>query len=57
MDQAQAEFRNCKLRISIPVPEQQRKVRQIPISASPAERREALSQAAGARQSQSRRAG
>jgi hypothetical protein len=43
-------LRNGELRISIPVPEQQRKVRQIPISASPAERKEAMSQAVGAQQ-------
>ena len=57
VDQARAEFRNGELRISIPVPEQQRKVRQIPISTSPAERKEAMSQAAGAQQGQGRRAG
>src|SRR5579864_4592051 len=57
VDQARAEFRNGELRISIPVPEQQRKVRQIPIGTSPAERKEAMSQAAGAQQGQGRRAG
>jgi len=57
LDQARAEFRNGELRISIPVPEQQRKVRQIPISSSPAERKEAMSQAAAGQQGQGRRAG
>jgi HSP20 family protein len=51
VDQARAEFHNGELSISIPVPEQQRKVRQIPISTSPAERKDAMSQAAGAQQS------
>jgi HSP20 family protein len=54
-DQAHAEFRNGELRVSLPVPTQQRKVRQIPISASPvssgqAERKEPISQSAGAQQ-------
>jgi len=57
LDQARAEFRNGELRVSIPVPEQQRKVRQIPISTTPAERKEAMSQAASAQQGQGRRAG
>ncbi len=57
LDQARAEFRNGELRVSLPVPEQQRKARQIPISTSPAERKEAMSQAAGAPQGQGRRAG
>jgi HSP20 family protein len=50
LDQAHAEFRNGELRISIPVPAQQRKVRQIPISGTQAERKEAGSQTAGAQQ-------
>ncbi|HXI43384.1 MAG TPA: Hsp20/alpha crystallin family protein [Bryobacteraceae bacterium] len=57
LDQARAEFRNGELRVGIPVPEQQRKVRQIPISSSPAERKEAMSQAASGQQGQGRRAG
>ncbi len=57
LDQARAEFRNGELRVSLAVPEQQRKVRQIPISTSPAERKEAMSQAAGGQQGQGRRAG
>jgi HSP20 family protein len=56
LDQAHAEFRNGELRVSIPVAQQQRKVRQIPISStSPGERKEAMSQAASAQQG--RRAG
>lgn len=55
LDQARAEFHNGELRVSIPVPEQQRKTRQIPISAAP-ERKEATSQA-GAGSQQARRAG
>ena len=55
LDQAHAEFRNGELRISIPVAEQQRKVRQIPISTAQGERKDAMSQAAGAQQG--RRAG
>jgi HSP20 family protein len=55
LDQAHAEFRNGELRISIPVAEQQRKVRQIPISTASGERKDAMSQAAGAQQG--RRAG
>src|SRR5436190_9304758 len=54
-DQAHAEFRNGELHVSIPVPEQRRNVRQIPISTAPGERKEAMSQAAGAQQG--RRAG
>ncbi len=55
VDQARAEFHNGELRISIPVPEQQRRTRQIPIGTS-GERKEAQSQtAAGA--SQGRRTG
>lgn len=54
IDQAHAEFRNGELRVSVPVPEQQRKTRQIPIST--AERKEAASQAAAGGQ-QARRAG
>jgi len=57
VDQAHAEFRNGELRVSVPVPEQQRRVRQIPISTTSAERKEAMSQAAGAQQGQGRRAG
>ena len=57
VDQARAEFRNGELRVSIPVPEQQRRVRQIPISTTAAERKDAMSQAAGAQQGQGRRAG
>lgn len=49
LDQAQAEFRNGELRVSIPVPERQRRVREVPISAS-GERKEAQSQTAGAQQ-------
>jgi HSP20 family protein len=49
-DQAHAEFRNGELRIQIPVPEQQRRTRQIPINTAPAERKEAMSQAASAQQ-------
>lgn len=56
-DQAHAEFRNGELRVSIPVPEQQRRTRQIPISTAPGERKEAMSQSAGAQQGQGRRAG
>jgi HSP20 family protein len=55
LDQAHAEFRNGELRVSIPVAEQRRNVRQIPISTSTAERKDAMSQAAGAQQG--RRAG
>ena len=55
LDQSHAEFRNGELRISIPVAEQQRKVRQIPISTAQGERKDAMSQAAGAQQG--RRAG
>ena len=50
IDQAHAEFRNGELRVSIPVPEQQRRVRQIPISTS-GERKEPQSQTGGAQQS------
>jgi len=57
LDQTRAEFRNGELRVSVPVPEQQRKVRQIPITTSPSERKEAMSQAASAPQGQGRRAG
>ena len=57
VDQVHAEFRNGELRVSVPVPEQQRRVRQIPISTTSAERKEAMSQAAGAQQGQGRRAG
>jgi HSP20 family protein len=56
-DQAHAEFRNGELRVSIPVPEQQRRTRRIPISTAPSERKEAMSQSAGAQQGQGRRAG
>jgi HSP20 family protein len=55
LDQAHAEFRNGELRVSIPVAEQRRNVRQIPISTAPGERKEAMSQSAGAQQG--RRAG
>jgi len=54
-DQAHAEFRNGELRINIPVAQQQRKVRQIPISTGSADRKDAMSQAASAQQG--RRAG
>jgi HSP20 family protein len=55
VDQARAEFHNGELRISIPVPQQQRRTRQIPIGAS-GERKEAQSQTASSA-SQGRRAG
>jgi HSP20 family protein len=55
LDQAHAEFRNGELRVSVPVPEQRRNVRQIPISTVAGERKEAMSQAAGTQQG--RRAG
>jgi HSP20 family protein len=55
LDQAHAEFRNGELRVSIPVAEQRRNVRQIPISTAPGERKEAMSQSARAQQG--RRAG
>ena len=49
IDQAQAEFRNGELRVSIPVPERQRRVREVPVKAS-GERKEPQSQSAGAQQ-------
>jgi HSP20 family protein len=55
VDQARAEFHNGELRISIPVPEQQRRTRQIPIGTS-GERKEPQSQTAAAA-SQGRRTG
>ena len=55
VDQARAEFHNGELRISIPVPEQQRRTRQIPIGTS-GERKEPQSQAAASSTSQGRRA-
>jgi HSP20 family protein len=51
LEQARAEFRNGELRISLPVPERHRKAREIPIHTSTAERKEPLSQTAGAQQS------
>jgi HSP20 family protein len=51
LDQARAEFRNGELRVTLPVPERQRKSREIPIHTSTAERKEPLSQTAGAQQS------
>ena len=47
VDQARAEFRVGELRVSVPVPEQQRKIRQIPIGPAGAERKEPQSQSAG----------
>jgi HSP20 family protein len=44
VDQARAEFRNGELRVNVPVPQQQRKSREIPISAGSAERRDAGSE-------------
>ena len=55
VDQARAEFHNGELHISIPVPEQQRTTRQIPIGTS-GERKEPQSQAASSSSSQGRRA-
>ena len=49
LDQAHAEFRNGELHVSIPVPERQRRVREVPISA-PGERKEAQSQTSSAQQ-------
>lgn len=49
IDQVHAEFRNGELRVSIPVPERQRRVREVPISTS-GERKEPQSQTAGAQQ-------
>ena len=49
LDQAHAEFRNGELRVSIPVPERQRRVRELPISPS-GERKEPQSQTGGAQQ-------
>jgi len=49
LDQAHAEFRNGELRVSIPVPERQRRVRELPISTS-GERKEPQSQTGGAQQ-------
>ncbi len=50
LDQARAEFRNGELRVSLPVPERQNKSREIPIQTSATERKEPLSQTAGAQQ-------
>ena len=50
LDQAHAEFRNGELHVSIPVPERQRRVREVPISTS-AERKDPQSQTSGAQQS------
>jgi HSP20 family protein len=52
VDQARAEFHNGELRVTVPIPEQQqqRKTRQIPISTTGTERKEAQSQAAAAQQ-------
>src|SRR6185437_10660695 len=44
VDQARAEFRNGELRVSVPVPQQQRKSREIPISTGSGERREPASE-------------
>jgi HSP20 family protein len=49
LEQAHAEFRNGELRVSIPVPERQRRVRELPINTS-GERKEPQSQTAGAQQ-------
>jgi HSP20 family protein len=55
IDQARAEFRNGELRITMPVSEQQRKGRQIPISTAAGDKKEAASQTSGSEQA--RRAG
>jgi HSP20 family protein len=49
LDQARAEFRNGELRITVPVPERQRNVREIPISTG-GEKKEPQSQTSGAPQ-------
>ena len=49
IDQVHAEFRNGELRVTVPVPERQRRVREVPISTS-GERKEPQSQTGGAQQ-------
>ena len=56
IDQARAEFRNGEMRVTIPVPEQQRRGRQIPISSTGGDKKEVGSQA-GSGSDQARKAG
>jgi HSP20 family protein len=56
VDQARAEFRNGELRVSVPVAQQQRKSREVPISTGSGDRREPGSETARAAE-QAKRAG
>jgi len=49
-EQAQAQFNNGVLEVTIPIPEEQQRRRQIPVQGGGAERREVASESAGERQ-------
>jgi HSP20 family protein len=50
VEQAQAQFNNGVLEVTLPIPEEQQRRRQIPVQSGGAERREVASESAGERQ-------